>query len=123
MKHSQCPACRSFHTKETLLFGRSGVQAFKNRRCCDCGTAWRPPTPKWLAIVVIVLGLLLPLLLSAVDRKSNEMFAATGRPSQTFPGNWIPFAFGGFAVAAGMSVLFGKIGKLKILGKVEADRK
>src|ERR1017187_5605233 len=55
--HTQCPACRSLSTHVTKgEFKASGFQAFGNRVCDECGTAWRPRCPRWAAILSIVTG-------------------------------------------------------------------
>jgi hypothetical protein len=55
--HTQCPACHSPSTHVTKgEFKATGFQAFGNRVCNECGTAWRPACPRGVATVSIVAG-------------------------------------------------------------------
>src|ERR1035441_8778793 len=48
--HTQCPACGGLSTHVTKgEFKASSFQAFGNRVCDQCGTAWRPRCPRWAA--------------------------------------------------------------------------
>ena len=126
MKHTKCPACQSQNTTEaTGQFAGSGLQAFKNRICLDCGTAWRPQCPRWLAVAFIVVGCALPVIQSATVKASSELDSAMGKPVQAQPGssaNWGFFAVGGTAIGYGLLALFGKASKMEILGKAEEHK-
>src|SRR6476660_4482021 len=55
--YTQCPVCRSANTKRTKgEFAVLGFQAFGNRICELCGTAWRPSCPRWVAITCMLAG-------------------------------------------------------------------
>jgi hypothetical protein len=127
MKRKQCPACRSLDTTvATGRFAQSSGQAFKNRVCRDCRTAWRPQTPKWLAIALIVLGIAILILQNGIDKTSHELNAAMGKPVVTESHDlayWIGTALAGSGVGYGIAVLFGKVGDMQILGKVESSFK
>lgn len=123
MKYQICPECRSKNTTiATGRFAGGGNQAFKNRICVDCRTAWRPACPRWVAIALIVLGLLVPKMQDAITKQSADLANATnaiGIKSAPADHSIWPYVVAGIAVTAGFSVLFGPAGKLKILGKSE----
>jgi hypothetical protein len=127
MKRKQCPACRSLNTTvKTGPLSRSLTgQAFKNRICSDCGTVWRPPTPKWMAIIVIVLGIAAPLLQSGIAKASIGLNAALGKPvvDPHSGWDWLCYAVSGMAVAYGLLALFGKAGRFEILRKAGENPK
>src|ERR1022692_3779957 len=56
----QCPVCHSAKIKQFngSQFKR-GVQLFKNRVCEDCGTVWQPECPPWVAVFLVIAGILL----------------------------------------------------------------
>jgi len=121
MKHKICPECRSENTAvATGQFAGSGNQAFKNRLCRVCGTAWRPACPRWVAIALIVLGCLIPPIENGISKQFSDVGKATNNPGMVAEGhqsNWLPILLAGIAVSSGLSVLIGVTGKLKILGK------
>ena len=123
--HKQCPTYQNLKTRTASgQFASSGDQAFKNRTCDACGTTWRPACPRWLAITIIVAGIVLPLGLLALNLAGSqgisELGNTMGRPAQTQPRNgWGMPAVCGFVMAAcglyGIRVLYGKAGQMRIL--------
>jgi RNA polymerase subunit RPABC4/transcription elongation factor Spt4 len=124
--HTQCPACRSLSSHVTEgEFKASGFQAFGNRVCDACGTAWRPRCPRWAAIVSIVTGC---VLLGAILAVAGGVLFSQPAPhslSDAMSGKGL-LLFGFFTVMGlwaffyGVAVLLGRAGKMIILGKVLA---
>ena len=121
--YTQCPACGSLRTHVTKgEFKASGFQAFGNRVCDRCGTAWRPRCPRWAAIVSIVAGcVVLALGVTCL------FFTQPGTPNFSDAKAVKGLVTAGFfavmglwACAYGMAVLSRRTGELKILGKVLA---
>ena len=81
-----------------------GFQAFPNRCCYTCEAAWTPACPKWAGVACVLSGFavwLLQYLLSGLS---------------TIPGsNYLAGIFGLYLIIYGLSVLAGKLGKLRIL--------
>ena len=129
MNYKQCPQCGSTDTTETTLFGKSGLQAYKNRLCRPCGTGWRPASPKWLGLALIALGCVVPWLEFSMAKNSAELNAATagiglssGTQLPTNPSS-LAISIGILSAFSGIAVLFGPLRKSKILGKVDPLRK
>jgi hypothetical protein len=123
MKHTQCPSCQSKNTTlAPAQFPSAPNQAFKNRICLNCGTAWRPRCPRWLAVAVIILGTAIPPIQFAIDKGFSDVNSAVGQSRQGGGSHWISFAFAGAAIAGGLMALFGDVGKMKILGKIEPKK-
>lgn len=121
--HAQCPVCESLNTQVTEgEFKASGFQAFGNRICNRCGTAWRPSCPRWAAIVCVVTGVLLllailvPLGLVLAQHKIPDLGGDNSLKGVGIVGFFVVAGFG-FAVY-GIAVLCGRAGSMKILGKV-----
>jgi F0F1-type ATP synthase membrane subunit c/vacuolar-type H+-ATPase subunit K len=123
---TQCPACRSLRTHITKgEFKTRGFQAFGNRLCYDCGTAWRPLCPRWAAILsVSVGGLLLGIILAVAG---GALFSQTVRndvQDALVNKGLLLFGFitvtGFWAFWYGVAVLRGRAGQLEILGKTIA---
>jgi hypothetical protein len=124
--HTQCPACRSLSTHVTKgEFKASGFQAFGNRVCDQCGTAWRPRCPRWAAIVSIVTGC---ALLGAILAVTGGFLFSQPAPHSfrdAMSGKGL-LLFGFFTVMGlwacsyGIAVLLSRAGKMIILGKVLA---
>jgi len=123
--HARCPACRSLSTHVTKgELKASGFQAFGNRVCDECGTAWRPRCPRWAAILSIVTGCgLLAGVWAASSSFSGQPASHNLNDSNAGKGLLL---FGFFTVMGlwaffyGVAVLLGRAGKTKILGKVLA---
>jgi succinate dehydrogenase/fumarate reductase cytochrome b subunit len=128
--HTQCPACRSLSTHVTNReFKASGFQAFGNRVCDQCGTAWRPRCPRWAAIVSIVtgcamLGGFLAVAWPDLQRYGLASFfesaRASGKTIKPLKGFAILVVVALWACFYGVAVLLGRAGKMEILGKVLA---
>jgi succinate dehydrogenase/fumarate reductase cytochrome b subunit len=128
--HTQCPACRSLCTHVTKGdFKASGFQAFGNRVCDQCGTAWRPRCPRWAAIVSIVtgcamLGGFLAVAWPDLQRYGLASFfesaRASGKTIKPLKGFAILVVVALWACFYGVAVLLGRAGKMEILGKVLA---
>ena len=121
--HTQCPACRSLSTHVTKgEFKASGFQAFGNRVCDECGTAWRPRCPRWAAIVSIVTGcLLLGCVLGATGFLLNQHVPSNFSDAKALKGVVMVGFFtvmGLWALFYGITVLLGRAGKMQILGKL-----
>ena len=127
--HTQCPACHCPRTHVTKgEFKASGFQAFGNRLCDRCGTAWRPRCPRWAAILSIFAGCAMLggiLAISWPDLHRNGLssfFEASGRGSRKDAKAVVGFvtlvvvALG--ACFYGIAVLCGQAGKMEILGKL-----
>ena len=128
--HTQCPACRSLCTHVTKGdFKASGFQAFGNRVCDQCGTAWRPRCPRWAAIVSIVTGCLMLggfLAIAWPDLQRDglatffESAQASGKSIKPVVGLATLTVVALWACFYGVAVLLGRAGKMEILGKVLA---
>ena len=127
--HSQCPACgcpRSHVTKGE--FKASGFQAFGNRLCDRCGTAWRPRCPRWAAILSIIAGCAMVggfLAIAWPDLQRNglsSLFESSGRESGKNARAVLGFVtlavMALWACLYGIAVLCGLAGKMEILGKL-----
>ena len=124
--HTQCPACGSLSTHVTKgEFKASGFQAFGNRVCDKCGTAWRPRCPRWAAILSIITGCVVlgGILAFAV----GFLFSRSASPNVSDPKAFkglLMFGFftlmGFWSFSYGIAVLLGRAGKMEILGKVLA---
>jgi hypothetical protein len=101
-----CPECKNQNTvKASGKFRTVGFQAFSNRSCEACGTAWRPTCPKGLAMVCIfagIVGVLISLLFFS-----------------SIAGAFFLCIFGLAPIIYGVRVLTGKTGQIEILGRVE----
>ena len=128
--HTQCPACRSLSTHVTNReFKASGFQAFGNRVCDQCGTAWRPRCSRWAAIVSIVIGCLmlggfLAIAWPDLQRYGLATFFESARASGKTIKPVVGFAtlvvVALWACFYGVAVQLGRAGKMEILGKVLA---
>ena len=79
-----------------------------------------------MGIALIVLGVAIPMIQSTVDKNFRDLDAAMGKPVQANPhygGNWGSGILCSVALFSGSMILFGKVGKLKIFGKVETLQK
>jgi hypothetical protein len=122
--HTQCPACRSLSTHVTKgEFKASGFQAFGNRVCDECGTAWRPRCPRWAAILSIVTGCVMLGGIFAVpggfflsQSPSRNLNDANAFKGLLVLGFFVVMGFCSFFY--GIAVLLGRAGKMEILGKV-----
>jgi hypothetical protein len=121
--HIQCPVCHSLRTRVTKgEFKASGFQAFDNRICDQCGTAWRPRCPRWAAIVSIVggcvvVGSVLAIVGFLFNRYGPHIFSNV----KSFKLLVIFGLFAGmglWACSYGVDVLRRRAGRVKILGKV-----
>ena len=123
--HTQCPACLSLSTHVTKgEFQASGFQAFGNRVCDKCGTAWRPHCPQWAAIVSIgtgcvVLGIVLVIVGFLFNQHVPPNFSGRGAFKGVLTVGFL-VVMGSGACCYGIAVLLGRAGKMKILGKVLA---
>jgi len=123
--HTQCPTCRSLSTHVTEgEFKASGFQAFGNRVCDECGTAWRPGCPRWAAILSILTGcVVLGCVFGAIRFLFKQHVLPNFSDASAFKGLLL---FGFFTVMGlwacfyGITVLLGRAGKMIILGKVLA---
>ena len=122
--HTQCPACRSLSTHVTKgEFKASGFQAFGNRVCDRCGTAWRPRCPRWAAILSIITGCVLlgGILAFAVGFFLSHSPSPNVNDPKAFKGLLV-FGFftlmGFWSFLYGLAVLLSRAGKMEILGKV-----
>jgi hypothetical protein len=108
-----CPVCSS--TKITSVITNAPLVLKRDCVCTDCRTKWKPALSKTSGVLCLVLGGLLAIGGSAAA--CEEMFMHHG--------NLIDLvvldasALSGLAVVVqGISIVFGRGGKLRILGKV-----
>jgi len=119
--HTQCPACRSLNTHVTKgEFKASGFQAFGNRVCNQCGTAWRPRCPRWAAIGSIVTGFFVLGGVLATVVFLGPATLSNAKDAEGVVGFCLLVVMGTWAFFYGMAVLLGRAGKMRILGKVLA---
>jgi hypothetical protein len=117
--HTQCPACRSLSTHVTKgEFKASGFQAFGNRVCDHCGTAWRPRCSHWAAIGSIVAGFFVLGGVLATVVFLGPATLSNAKDVEGVVGFCLLVVMGLWAFFYGIAVLFGRAGKMRILGKV-----
>ena len=79
-----------------------------------------------MGIALIVLGVAILMIQSTIAKNFRDLDAAMGKPVQAEShtgGNWGSALLCSVALFSGSMILFGKVGKLKILGKVETLQK
>jgi hypothetical protein len=59
---------------------------------------------------------------SGIDKGFSDVNSAMGQSHHGGGSRWISFAFAGAAIAGGLMALFGDVGKMKILGKIEPKK-
>lgn len=99
-----CPNCGSSNLESYSL----GDQFFINfdRRCSDCQTKFALPTPIWLSLLWIVLG-----IVAVIVGVILSIYVGRKYPDSTLVA-FLPFLFG---VGIGSNVIFAGIGKVRIL--------
>lgn len=124
-----CPQCQSANTSSTSRGGVSSRQAFSNRLCNACGTVWRPAAPRWLAIAIIVAGLVVPFAAITINSAIAQHFsdindlgfgASSSKSSNTPWQNGFYISVGLGACVYGIRILRGRAGQLHVLEKGSA---
>ena len=76
-----CPRCGS--ASFLRVRAKGPISFTDDRKCKECGTRYTPPTPRWAAIVFIILGLLIGMvsavvLWAEIPRDKGELGCGNG---------------------------------------------
>lgn len=127
-KYRKCPKCQSARTKQ---HASSHLRPLTDRVCRECGTIWRPGTPRPLAYALILAGILLPIAVLTIDaamkqdfQDLNQMGYGTAPPeaSKFSLTRFVAIGSGLIAIIYGIRVVRGRAGQLHVLGRVEPER-